>query len=170
MKIKTFPFRHICGEIIIAEIFFAPTGQLIPAFFPETDRDAVGLNIYKCPRCKKNLDLDFCENPYLVEPMPENMADATMRRKFCSICWDCDFEKIIATDDTGEIIGFYVLCKNCKEDTIGYVSEQFILGKRANDRVYFHRDVKTISEALEIPLHADYIERSEKDTVKSLGF
>jgi len=161
-------FRHYCGELVFAEIFIAPDGETIPAFFPKTDREGVGVPVHNCPGCREILNIDFCGSPYLVEPMPYEVAARTENHRHCSNCWQMDWEILPATSPTGDDIGNYLLCRHCREDTIGYVSYQFVLTQQSEDYLIYSRNREAISEALNIPLPEPI--RTIGENLKDLGF
>ena len=162
------PFRHYCGELVFAEINISPEGEVCPVFFHRSDRQGKQPPITNCSKCKEALDIDYCGSPYLIEPMPYEVAARTSKERHCSNCWQMDWEIISAKSPFGENIGHYLLCQHCKEDTIGYVSYQFILTQRSEDYIVYSRNRKAISEALNIPLPEPI--RTVGENLRELGF
>lgn len=155
--------RHYCGELIYAEVYQSH-GETIPAFFGKNDPSMV---ICDCPGCGEELDLDFCGSPWLVDPMNDVLAQNTAITKYCSNCWGNEFDLTQAHDIDGNFIGVRVVCKRCREETVGYVSMNHITTQKSDDYIYWRSDIVAISNALglEPPKF-----RSEQENVKELGF
>jgi len=155
-------YRHYCGQLVQVEVFQSHD-EVIAEFFHYDNQD----DISKCPGCDEDLDIDFCGSPWLVEPMTDEAARYTATNKFCSNCWGSDFEIIPAKDIHGEFLGVRVVCKTCKEETLGYVSEQFVRNQKADDYIHWRTDIASISQALGVE---PPVFRTEKQSLSELGF
>lgn len=165
MKIR--PMRHACGELLHVEIFISH-GDVIPAFFSKFDRNAEGNPIHECPKgCGYPLDLDWCGHPYLIDPMSDQAIENVIKNKHCSNCWGYEFEQRTIFDDGGEVVGQIVVCSLCQEETIGFVSNNFIRAQRTEDYINYSRTAVDISKALGIE-PPEF--RSEEENLKELGF
>ena len=131
--------RHYCGELLNIDIFISH-GEITPAFFDRFDRKGRGEIIETCPKCNELLDLDFCGEPWLIEPMPYLNAETTAREKYCSNCWQYALKLEDAKDMEGNSIGVRVVCTNCLEDTQGYISRVWIDHKRAEDYINYREE------------------------------
>ena len=162
---KPIALRHYCGELVYAEVYRSH-GEDIPAFFSKDDPMTL---IRDCPNCHEELDLDYCGSPWLVEPMDDLMAQFTASSKFCSNCWGHGFDLVKAYDIGGNFIGTRVVCVNCREETVGYVSIHHITAQKADDMVYYKNDFEAISHALgiEIPKRE---RQSVEQNLSELGF
>lgn len=164
--------RHVCGEVIRVEIFNLH-GENVPAYFHREDRETVGIPIYNCPGCGEALDLDWCGAPYRVEPMPQLVAERTMREMYCSNCWQYDLYMEIARDLEGVGVGYLVLCSTCQEETIGYISPVWKDHKWAEDRIRYRDNVEALSTLMDISIPDDALMVSDfqpEETLKELGF
>lgn len=165
--------RHYCGELVSKKTFTAiKGGDEIVSFFLGSDRDCTGDQVYLCQKCSEALDPDFCGNPYLIDPMPESVAQRISTTRLCSLCWGFSFEYHDAKTVDGEGVGVYLVCVDCKEDTIGFVSTAWKDHATAEDYIYYKDDAPAISEALgvEIPEDLTRKPRSSAEALHELGY
>jgi len=154
--------RHYCGQLIRVEVFQSH-GEIIPKFFNYVNN----AHIVNCPNCSAVLDTDWCGSPWLVEPMDDNIAQYTSTNKYCSNCWGYEFQLVPAKDLEGNYLGMRVICVSCQEETIGYVSEQYIRRQQSEDYIHYRKDINGILQALGLPIICF---TSEKQNLKELGF
>lgn len=167
------PRRHICGEIVQANI----TGEDV-IFYSRFDTGGKGRPISNCPLCGHLLAMDWMRALYLVEPMTWITVLHTEGRKVCSNCWGWNYERRKIGHCEGQLEQYYyLLCADCKEETIGYVTQKYVGYAREKDRVDYGRALNGLIESLEleqpgIPVDVKNVKqpRTREQNLAELGF
>lgn len=160
--------RHYCGEIVHAVMYEDGNAKTWHSRF---DRDCLE-PITNCRLCKKPLHIDWCGDPWLIEPMPYRMMLRT-RKLNCSNCWGrwlkVDPVDVEIDEETGETERQYmVYCEKCLEETVGFVSDGFIRWQLTDDHFKF-LGVK-ITLGVELGLFAVPKIRDEEEVLAEMGF
>lgn len=169
------PRRHICGEIIQADI----TGESV-LFYSRFNLAGEGAPITFCPLCGFALDMTWMRKLYLVDPMPYDMAVNTRSRKVCSNCWGWNFteyEVPVYDEDGFQILEDHrlLLCSSCMEETRGYVTQRYVGYAREQDALDYGRALNGLIEALEleqegIPVNVEKVKKPVNELMNELGF
>lgn len=168
------PKRHICGEIVQADI----SGESV-SFYSRFNKEGTGRPITLCPLCGVVLDMEWMRALYLVEPMPTDLAIRT-EGKVCSNCWGWKWKvyRVPVYDADGfQLAEEYrlVLCESCREETRGYVTQRYVGYAREQDALDYGRALNGLIEALELeqegqPVNVEKIKKSTNEIMSALGF
>ena len=170
------PKRHLCGEIVQADI----TGESV-MFFSRYHTKGEGVIITHCPLCGGKLDMDFMRALYLVEPMPTDLA-IRAEGKVCSNCWGWKWKvhPVPVYDEDGfQLPEEYrlVLCEACQEETRGYVTQRYVGYAREADALNYGRALNGLIEALELeqegqPVNVEplKVKKTRNELLNILGF
>ena len=161
--------RHICGELL----FVDNEGKYHHRF----DRDGQLPPMTFCPLCKIKITENSFRAVYRIEPMSREMMEYTITSgKACSNCWGYGMtvkDVYMEDEENPELLHhFYrVLCVNCKEETLGFVTTEFVA---------FCRRIDFENAGLAYKTLADYIEgdhpfkrrkeQTEESRLHDLGF
>lgn len=169
------PRRHVCGEIVQADI----TGENA-IFYSRFDTQGAGRSIKNCPSCGVLLSMDWMRALYLVEPMPYTTYLHIQGRKVCSNCWGYifDMHDIRAYDFEGLPImerHVLLLCHDCGVETKGYVTQKYVGYAREADHLDYGRALNGLVEALEleqpgIPVNVSKVKHTQAQNLAELGF
>lgn len=90
-------------------------------------------------------------------------AHKTRKRYACSVCWG----ELELVRDPSDTVRYFVLCKRCKDETRGYVTQYFV-NRRRGESEGEKRDVTRLLQRAGILEKPNY--GTPDQIVKSLGF
>lgn len=99
-----------------------------------------------------------------MESLNETLARKTVKRYACSSCWG----ELEMTPDLRANGMFFVICKRCRDETKGYVT-QYYVNRRRGESEFEQRDVVRLLQKIDIipdPLKG----KTRDDLLKELGF
>ena len=98
-----------------------------------------------------------------MDPMTFALARNTVKFYACSGCWG-ELDSPIPTSDGG----FLVLCRRCKEETPGYVSQRYV-ERRRSESIGEEREVKRM--LIKVGVLPDPLAgKSKADLIRELGY
>jgi hypothetical protein len=153
--------RHICGEIIHLD----EQGNYHTRF----DRVCRNHPISFCPFCKQTIEDGWFRPLYRIEPMSRGMMERTISGRYaCSNCWGYGLlVQIVPPDEDGGESLYRVLCTECLEETVGFVSSGYIGHARERDYLNYLTVERTLGAEMGLKLPE---RRSVQDNLRALGF
>lgn len=98
-----------------------------------------------------------------MESLNEELARKTVNCFACSNCWG----ELELTPDLRENGMYFVVCRSCKDETRGYVTQYFV-NRRRSDSEFEKRDVTILLRTLGILERPP--RKSVEQNLKELGF
>lgn len=156
------PKRHICGELVHLD----EQGNYHHRF----DRDGKNAPIVLCPQCNQPFEDGWFRPLYRIELMSRGMMERTISGRYaCSNCWNYGLivQDVPPDDEGGERL-YRVLCAECLEETLGFVSSGYI--GRARDLDY--RNHVIVAQTLGIAMSGESPtkRRPIDENLAALGF
>lgn len=154
--------RHVCGKIVYLDL----QGQ----YHAMQNRDGAGEPVVSCPRCRFPLEDGWFRALYRIEPMTRGMMERTISGRYaCSNCWGYGFNVIdIPADEDHPEPLYIVVCTECQEETIGFVSSGYV--GRAREMDYLNHVIVSQTLGVEMGTNKPAERRREQENLAALGF